>query len=133
MDWERRLREFRSQNWVILMILGCASFFLMSSNFTLGIILGGFMIIASFTLLQRAVVCGVSSQGVMGASKRVIMLKCYFRLAIVGIIIYILLTKQWVNPIGLAIGLSTVVISIISTGIRAVLKTFFSASSDQTI
>jgi hypothetical protein len=52
-----------------------------------------------------------------------IIAKYYFRLAIMGIIIYILITSGWIDPIGLAVGLSTVLISILGIGIRAVLKT----------
>jgi hypothetical protein len=59
----------------------------------------------------------------MKNNKLAIVAKYYFRLAILGIIIYILITNGWVNPIGLAIGLSIVVFSIINIGIRAVLKT----------
>ena len=133
MDWEKLLKEFKTQNWIILMILGSASFFLMSSAFTLGIILGGLIIIANFSLLQHTIRCAFSPQGVMGSNKRVIIAQYYFRLAIMGIIIYILVTHNLVNPIGLAIGLSVVVIGIINRGIRGVWKTIFNTSSGETI
>ena len=114
------------------MILGSTSFFLMSPTFTLGIILGGLIIIANFSLLQHTIRCAFSSQGVMLTNKRVIVVKYYFRLAIMGIIIYILVTSHWVSPIGLTIGLSIVVICIINFGIRAIWKTYYSASSRET-
>ena len=59
----------------------------------------------------------------MKNNKLAIVAKYYFRLAILAVIIYTLITNGWVNPIGLAIGLSIVVFSIISIGIRAVWKT----------
>jgi len=123
MDWEKLVKQLRAQNWIILMILGSASFFLMSSTFTLGIILGGLIIIANFNILQHTIRCAFSPDGVMKNNKLAIMAKYYFRLAILGIIIYMLITRGWVNPIGLAIGLSIVVFSIINIGIRAVWKT----------
>jgi hypothetical protein len=64
----------------------------------------------------------------MEVKKKSIIAKCYFRLAILGIIIYILIANAWVDPIGLTIGLSTVVISIFSFGIRLAVKT----SSEET-
>ena len=123
MDWESLVKQLRAQNWIILMILGTASFFLMSSTFTLGIILGGLIIIANFNVLQHTVRSSFSQDGVMKNNKLAIVAKYYFRLAILAVIIYTLITNGWVNPIGLAIGLSIVVFSIISIGIRAVWKT----------
>ena len=123
MDWEKVVKQLRAQNWIILMILGSTSFFLMSSTFTLGIILGGLIIIANFNVLQHTIRCAFPPDGVMKNNKLAIMAKYYFRLAILGIIIYMLITNGWVNPIGLAIGLSIVVFSIINLGIRAVWKT----------
>ena len=123
MDWEKALGELATQNWIILMILGLASFFFMSSGFTLGVILGGLLIIANFSLLQHTVRRVFSPESAMKAKKSVMILKYYFRLAIMGIIIYILITRELVNPVGLTIGLSIIVISIIYLGIRAAWKT----------
>jgi hypothetical protein len=55
--------------------------------------------------------------------KMMLVVKFYFRLAIMGLIIYILITKAWVNPLGLAVGLSIVVLSILNFGIRAAFRT----------
>ena len=123
MDWEKALGKLATQNWIILMILGLASFFFMSSGFTLGVILGGLLIIANFSLLQHTVRHAFSSESAMKTKKPVMILKYYFRLAIMGIIIYILITRELVNPIGLTVGLSIIVISIIYLGIRAAWKT----------
>ncbi len=123
MNWEKIIEDIRTQNWIILGIMGVAGFFFMSSIFTLGVIMGGLMIIANFNVLQRTVSRSFSRNGSLEGNKMTIIAKYYFRLAITGIIIYILITRGWVNPIGLAVGLSTVLISIMGIGIRAVLKT----------
>ncbi len=123
MNWEKIIEDIRTQNWIILGIMGVAGFFFMSSIFTLGVIMGGLMIIANFNVLQRTVSRSFSRSGSLEGNKMTIIAKYYFRLAITGIIIYILITRGWVNPIGLAVGLSTVLISIMGIGIRAVLKT----------
>ena len=123
MEWEKLARVLEKQNWIILMILGAASFFLMSPVFTLGIILGGLIIIANFNLLQHTICCAFSPDGVMRPKKRSIIAKSYLRLGILGIIICILLKKAWVDPVGLCIGLSIVVVSIIYLGIRVAWKT----------
>jgi hypothetical protein len=128
MNWGKVFKEIRTQSWIILLILGFVSFFFAGSRFTLGIILGGLIMIANFNELQRTICSAFSSDSVMEVKKKSIIAKCYFRLAILGIIIYILIANAWVDPIGLTIGLSTVVISIFSFGIRLAVKT----SSEET-
>lgn len=123
MDWDKLVKILRTQNWIILMILGSASFFFMSSPFTLGIILGGLIIIANFNVLQHTIRCAFSSEGLLGAKKMSIILKYYLRLAVIGILLYFLITERWVNPVGLAIGLSTVMISIVGFGVKMIWKT----------
>ena len=123
MNWQRASKEIKTLNWLILLALGLASYFLMSSTFTLGIILGGLIIIANSNVLQNTIVSAFGSDGAVKSSKKVIIAKYYFRLAVAGVIIYILITNAWVNPIGLTIGLSTVVISIIYFGIHMAWKT----------
>lgn len=123
MDWDKLVKILRTQNWIILMILGSASFFFMSSPFTLGIILGGLIIIANFNVLQHTIRCAFSSEGLLGAKKMSIILKYYLRLAVIGILLYFLITEKWVNPVGLAIGLSTVMISIVGFGVKMIWKT----------
>ena len=122
MDWEKLSRDFQTQCWIILLILGSISFFLMPPAFTLGVILGGLVIIANFSLFQHTLASAFSPEGVMKNKKKSIIVKYYFRLAILAIIIYILVTKDWVDTVGLTIGFSIVVINIFSIGIRSVFK-----------
>ena len=123
MDWENVSKYFKTQGWFILLILAALSFFLMSPAFTLGIILGGLIVIANFNFLQYTIRSAFSSEGTMMNKKKAIVAQYYFRLAILGIIIYILATNEWVDMVGLFIGLSIVVINILITGIRFALKT----------
>jgi hypothetical protein len=123
MDRERILRDLRKTNWVTLAVLGALSFFFMRPMFTLGVILGGLTIIANFGVLQHTIRGAFSDQGTMKAKKMALIGKYYFRLAIMGLIIYIVITKRLVDPLGLAIGLSTVVISIVNVGIRSLWRT----------
>ena len=123
MDWDKLSKILRIQNWLILFILASASFFLMSSSFTLGIILGGLIIIVNFNVLQHTIRCAFSSEGFIGRKKRSVIMKYYLRLAAIGVLIYFLITQGWVHPVGLTIGLSTVVISIFSLGVHMIWKT----------
>ena len=123
MEWEALSRRLRTGNWITLGILGCASLLFMDAAFTRGVILGGLLIIANFNVLQRTIRRSFSPDGRMKSNKLAIVAKYYFRLAVLGIIILIAIASGRVSPVGLTVGLSIVVISIVQTGIRNVWKT----------
>jgi hypothetical protein len=100
----------------------------MGNSLTLGIILGGLVIIVNFNILQHTIHRAFSPEGRM-TGKMAVIFKYYMRLFALGIIIYVLITHGWVDPVGLAIGLSTVVISIISFGISRAWKTYSSEAT----
>jgi hypothetical protein len=118
-----KLQDIKTFNWVVLFILGAVSGVFMEVQFTLGVILGGLIIIANFNLLHHTMRKAFSDQSAMKGKKMALIAKFYFRLAIMGLIIYILITNGWVNPLGLAVGLSIVVLSILNFGIRAAFRT----------
>ena len=122
-DREKLLKQIKTTNWIILLILGSLSSAFMNATFTLGVILGGLIIIANFSVLQHTIRSAFSDQGAMLGKKISLVAKFYFRLAIMGLIIYILITSGWVNPLGLTVGLSIVIFSILSFGIRTAWKT----------
>ena len=123
MDWKTLYKDLSTRNWLILLFLSSSSFFMMSNSLTLGVILGGLVIIVNFNILQRTICRAFSPEGIM-TDKITVILKYYLRLLALGVIIYVLITKGWVDPVGLAIGLSTVVISIVSFGISRAWKTY---------
>ena len=123
MDWEKIYGDLKTLNWIILFILSSISYFMMSHSLTLGIILGGLVIIANFSVFQHTI-RGAFIEGVMMKRKMSIIAKYYFRLLALAVIMFFLITKGWVDPVGLAIGLSTVVISIVSLGLIRAWKTY---------
>ena len=122
MDWDKIYKELRLRNWIILLLFSSISFFLMDNSLTLGIILGGLIIILNFRLFQNTIRRAFSPEGIIKGVKIIIILKYYFRLLALGTIIYIFIAKGGIDPVGLVIGLSTVVISIVSLGITRALK-----------
>ncbi len=123
MDWKTLYRHLSTRNWLILLLMSSVSFFVTGNSLTLGIILGGLVIIINFNILQHTIHKAFSPEGVM-TGKMAVIFKYYMRLLALGIIIYVLITHGWVDPIGLAIGLSTVVLSIVSFGISRAWKTY---------
>lgn len=123
MDWKILYSTLKKVNWLILLIFSLLSFFLMSATWTLGVILGGLITIANFNLLQHTIRGVFSSQQIDKAAKVTIVAKYYFRLLGLGVVLFVIITRGWVDPVGLAIGLSIVVFSIVGVGIRMALKT----------
>ena len=122
MDWKDISKYLHAQSWVILLILGSLSFFFMRPAFTLGVILGGLIIIANFNVLQSTIRGAFTPEGTMMNKRRAIVAKYYLRLAILGLIIYILVTNELVDIVGLLIGLSIIVLNILIIGIRFAIK-----------
>ena len=98
-DWHTTYKDLSRLSWLVLFVLSSISYFFMTHSFTFGIIVGGFVVIANFNFLQSTI------------------RKSFFRLSVLGGIIYFLITRQVVDPIGLTIGLSTVVLGIVSFGL----------------
>lgn len=122
MDWENTYSDLRTLNWFILLIMSLISFFFLSRALTLGIILGGFIVIANFCVFQRSIRRGFQSEGTMRTTSFFIVTKFFLRLSVLAIIIALLVKCRWIDPVGLALGLSTVVISIVSFGIKRALR-----------
>jgi hypothetical protein len=122
MDWKILHRMLITVNWLVLLVLSLLSFFFMSSAWTMGVILGGLITIANFNILQRTIRRVFSPQVMEKTAKVTIVTKYYFRLLALGAILFVLITKGLVDPVGLAVGLSTVVLSIVGLGIRLALK-----------
>jgi small-conductance mechanosensitive channel len=124
MDWEHVYRNLKYLNWLILLLLASASCFVMSPAFTAGIIIGGLMVIVNFHALQHTIRQGFSPDDTRKTGKVSVIAKYYLRLAVLGIVIYLSLSQKWVDPLGLTVGLSIVVIGIVSLGIQMIRKTF---------
>ena len=122
MDWEVVYEDLKFWNWIILLILSLFSYFLLSPGQTLGTIIGGLLIITNFKIFQHSICKIFNNDEYIKINKTFIILKYYIRLITLGFVIYFLLMKGWIDPIGLALGLSTLVISITILGIGMALK-----------
>ena len=124
MDWEHVYRNLKRLNWLILLLRASASCFVMSPAFTAGIIIGGLMVILNFHVLQHTIRQGFIPDNTRKTGKVSVIAKYYLRLAGMGLLIYLSLSQKWIDPVGLTVGLSIVVIGIVSLGIQMIRKTF---------
>jgi len=122
MDWEEVYRDLKKRNWIILLVLSTISALLMSHTVTLGVILGGLIIIVNFNILQHTIRGAFPSEKVVKNRKSILIIKGHFRLLALGAVIYFILKLGMVDPIGLTVGLSTVVFGIVSLGISRAFK-----------
>ncbi len=113
MDWNRHNKVLGALHWAVLLVLSAFSYFLMEPSFTLGVILGGLIVISNFNLMQHSISHAFSFRGATKKIKVFIILKFYLRLLVLGLILYTLIQWRWVDPVGLAVGLSTVLLSIV--------------------
>lgn len=123
MEWNLIYEDLKTKNWIIILLFSSISFFTLSHSCTLGIIVGGLVGTVNFFFLQRTLKKAFGTDFKGKTQKISIFLNYYFRLLVLGIIIFILLKYQLVAPAGLIIGLSTVVAAIAFTGICMALKT----------
>jgi hypothetical protein len=122
MEWKTLYRELRSLNWVILLILSSASLAFWGRPQALGVFVGGVIIIANFGLLQHTISRAFLNDGTMRRGKASIITKYYFRLLGLGLVLYFLVAKGRVDPVGMAVGLSTISLSIVIVGIQKAIR-----------
>ena len=97
-------------NWILLALAALGSLMLASPGVVRGIIAGGLIVTINFHLLSRTLKKALTPPHL--ASHHSMLAKYYLRFIISGIVIFVLISQHWVNPLGLFIGLSVVVASI---------------------
>ena len=107
---ERLLKFITCTNWILLILASALGLLWTTPAFAGGIICGGLIVTINFHLLYRTLKKAFVPTSL--TSHNVILAKYYVRFLISGLIIFVLIFKHIVNPIGLFIGLSVVVVSI---------------------
>jgi hypothetical protein len=108
---QQLIRLVTLANWVLLFIIGAVAMAASSFDFALGVICGGLIVTVNFHLLARTLRGALTPPYL--SSHNLVLAKYYLRFIASGVIIFILISCRVVDPIGLVIGLSVVVASII--------------------
>lgn len=112
MEIQQRLLKFVTRaNWLLFFVASTVAGMVASPGFTRGIIFGGLIVTVNFHLLYRTLKKAFAPPRL--ASHSVILAKYYVRFGISAVILFFLISKHMVNPIGLFVGLSIVVASIV--------------------
>jgi hypothetical protein len=110
-------------NWLVFAVVSVGGLILASSDMFRGIIFGGLIVTINFHLLSRTLKKSLAPSNL--TSHNVILAKYYVRFILSGFIIFILISGHYVHPLGLFIGLSVVVASIMLATLRELKNLFF--------
>ena len=116
-----RLEQF---NWVLLALLASGSFVFFSRKFALGVLAGGILAVANYYLVKRSLRRALDPER-QGKTRLLYLLKYGLRFVALGLTIALLLIKGWVNPLGMLLGLSIIVLGIALVGVVEARKLFF--------
>ena len=111
MDIQKRLLKFVTRsNWVLFALFSLGGWLLATPGFARGVLFGGLLVTVNFHLLALTLKKALTPPYL--ASHNAILAKYYMRFIASGIIIFVLISQQIVHPLGLVLGLSVVVASI---------------------
>ncbi len=124
MKIQQRILNFVTRtNWVLLGVISVVGIFLPSRDFALGLICGGLIVTLNFHMLSKTLKNALTPPYL--SSHHTVIAKYYIRFLISGVIIFFLIANRYVNPVGLILGLSVVVTSIVFATLIEIKNMFF--------
>ncbi len=111
MEIQQRILKFVTRaNWILLFAASILGFALLPPDVAQGILFGGLIVTINFHLLSRTLKTALTPPHL--SSLGAVLAKYYLRFIVSGFIIFVLISGHYVDPLGLFIGLSVVVVSI---------------------
>ena len=116
MDIQQRMILFISKsNWFIFCVATLFAFINTPLNFALGIFCGGLIVTLNFQALKFTLRRAFKNSSEVASKGRSIhhgvLIKYYLRFILSGVMLFLLISKNIVDPLGLVAGLSVVVAS----------------------
>ncbi len=127
-DVQKLVDFITTSNWLILLFGGLIGLMMTPAEFALGIVLGGLIVAINFHLLKKTLKTAFCPEVVLEKGRSVVsgaLVKYYIRFGISGFIIYLLISKHIVHPLGLLAGLSVVVASMFLATVLELTRLFF--------
>ncbi len=112
---QRLLRFIRRANWVVFILFLLVSPYVPLTGFTLGVVCGGLLVTLNFHLAYRSL--SRAFHGGRPPAFSVVMAKHYLRFLLTAVIIFLLISNGIGNPLGLLLGLSVVVVSMLAASV----------------
>lgn len=120
---QRILKFVTLTNWILFCVASVTGLIVASPRFAMGIVSGGLIVTINFHLLYRTLKKALTPPHLV--SHNIVLAKYYARFIVSGFIIFILISGHYVHPIGLFVGLSVVVASIIAATMMELTKLLF--------
>ena len=124
MEIQQRLLKFVMRtNWILFAAASIVGFLILPPALARGILCGGLIVTLNFHLLSRTLKTSLTPPHLSSTST--ILAKYYLRFMISALIIFVLISGHFVDPLGLFVGLSVVVVSIILATMCELTKMIF--------
>ena len=124
MEIQQRILKFVTRaNWTLLVLAGFSGLLAADPAVTRGIVFGGLIVTVNFHLLAKTLRKAFRPKRL--TSHNVILAKYYIRFTVSALLIFLLISQNMVNPLGLFVGLSIVVASIMLATVREITILFF--------
>ena len=115
------LKDVQWFNWLLMAILTAGAWYFFSLKIAQSILIGGLLANVSFFLLRQDIAkfmanfsqAGMNWKAVKQLEKVKFFLKFYGRLIVLAVILFFLITRVSIDVIGLVVGLSTIMLSVI--------------------
>jgi hypothetical protein len=120
---QRIIRFVTRSNWILCASATALGFAFFPLSVAWGILFGGLLVTINFQLLAKTLKKALTPPHL--ASHNLVLAKYYLRFLASGFIIFLLIIGKIVHPVGLVVGLSIVVFSIILATICEVKKLIF--------
>jgi hypothetical protein len=121
---QKRILTFVTRsNWILFLAASILGFILLPADYAKGVFFGGLLVTVNFHLLARTLRKALTPPHL--SSHNLVIAKYFLRFIGSGFIIFVLIAGNYVNPVGLVIGLSVVVISIMLATLREISKLIF--------
>jgi hypothetical protein len=124
LERQQRILKFVTRtNWILFFLASILGFILAPTDFARGILFGGLLVTVNFHMLYRTLKKALQPPHLSSVGS--ILAKYYIRFVVSGIIIFFLIFKNIVHPLGLFVGLSVVVASIMLASLCEFSKLIF--------
>jgi len=121
---QKRILTFVTRsNWILFLAASVLGFVLLPADFARGVLFGGLLVTLNFHLLAGTLRKALTPPHL--SSHNLIIAKYYLRFIGSGFIIFVLIAGNYVNPLGLVVGLSVVVFSIMLATLCEITKLIF--------
>lgn len=124
MNIQQRILKFVTKtNWILFFAVSILGFILATPDFAKGVLSGGLIVTINFHLLSRTLKKSLTPPYL--SSHTSIIAKYYLRFTASGVILFLLIAGHFVDPLGLFVGLSVVVASIVLATMSELTKIIF--------